>query len=77
MPALFEQLQIARFSFAERMQLIGEIWDSVSEEVEASPLPPELCEELDRRIAAHRANPDSAIPWEEVQRRVRERLQKR
>lgn len=74
MAALFEQLQIARFTFAERMQLIGEIWDSVSEEVEAAPLPPELCEELDRRLAAHRADPSTAIPWEQVQREALARL---
>ncbi len=31
-------------------------------------------EELDRRLAAADANPDAAIPWEEVKRRLREKL---
>ncbi len=75
MPALFDQLQIARFSFAERMQLIGEIWESVSEEAETAPFPPELCDELDRRLAAHRANPEAAIPWEQAERELLEQLQ--
>lgn len=77
MSTLFEELQIGKLSAAQRIELVGEIWDSLSAEAEAVPLPPEFCKELDRRIAAHRADPSTAIPWEEVQRRVRERLQQR
>ena len=70
MPALFEQLQLARYTVAERLELIGDIWDSMSEEMETALLPPALCDELDRRIAAHRANPDAAIPWEQAEQEL-------
>jgi putative addiction module component (TIGR02574 family) len=75
MSVLFDELQLGKLSAAQRLELVGDIWDSLAAEVEAAPLPPALCEELDRRIAAHRADPNSAIPWEEVQLRVHARLQ--
>jgi putative addiction module component (TIGR02574 family) len=30
------------------------------------PLPDDLCDELDRRLAAYRADPSTARPWAEV-----------
>jgi putative addiction module component (TIGR02574 family) len=77
MPGLFEELQISRFTADERLQLVGDIWDSMAAEVEVAPLPPALCEELDRRLAAHRADPGTAIPWEQVQRDALARLRKK
>ena len=37
----------------------------------------ELRAELDRRIAEHDADPDSAIPWEVVRERLRTREDRR
>lgn len=44
------------------------LWESLTDtEREAElALTPEQQAELDRRLAEHVANPDSAIPWEEV-----------
>lgn len=64
----FEELSVA-----ERLQLIESIWDSLENNFESLPVPDGLIEELDRRQAALEANPDSALTWEEVLRRVRER----
>ena len=52
---------------SERIQLVEDIWDSIAEE---TPVSPQLSAadraELQRRIAAHQADPSSSIPWEEV-----------
>ena len=58
----------------QRLELIGELWDSIPESLDALPVPDWHREELDRRLAAADANPDAAIPWEEVKRRLREKL---
>ena len=60
-----------KLSVAQRIELIGEIWDSVIADGWRPPLSEELKSELERRIAEDRADPDSAIPWEDVQRAVR------
>jgi putative addiction module component (TIGR02574 family) len=56
-----------------RADLAIALWESLSdaERSDALPLEPELAAELDRRWAEHVANPDSAIPWEAVVRKLR------
>lgn len=58
--------EILKLSVVERLQLVEEIWDSLTEDAVDMPLSDELKRELDRRLALHRANPESAIPWEQV-----------
>ena len=57
----------------ERAELAMALWDSLTDQERESEL--ELSSdqqaELDRRWAEHLANPESAIPWEEVRRRPR------
>ena len=52
---------------SERIQLVEDIWDSIAEE---TPVALQLSAadkvELQRRLAAHQADPSSSIPWEEV-----------
>jgi putative addiction module component (TIGR02574 family) len=50
---------------AERIQLAEDLWDSISPE-EMPPLTAEQIEEIDRRLAEHRKDPSTAVPWEEV-----------
>jgi putative addiction module component (TIGR02574 family) len=57
----------------QRLQLIGELWDSLSDE-DLGPISPELAAELDRRVAEMEANPTAGRPWEEVLAELRERL---
>ncbi len=56
-----------------RADLAIALWESLSdaERSDALPLEPALVAELDRRWAEHVANPDSAIPWEAVERKLR------
>jgi putative addiction module component (TIGR02574 family) len=61
--ALREELM--RLSPAERIELAMDLWDSI----EPQDMPPptaEVIEECERRLAEHRADPTSALPWEDV-----------
>lgn len=58
---------IKQLSVAERLDLISTLWDSIPE----LPTPESHREELERRLAAADADPDGAIPWEEVRQRLR------
>ena len=74
MSSLMISLGIDRMSSDDRLQLVQEIWDSLSEEAEASELTDSQRQEVDRRWAAHLANPEAAIPWEQVEAEIRARL---
>lgn len=56
-----------RLPVAERIELVGDIWDSITAD---TPIPAQLSEqdraELHRRLAAHRADPSGSIPWEQL-----------
>jgi putative addiction module component (TIGR02574 family) len=58
----------------ERAELAMALWDSLSDKERETELEltAEQRAELDRRWADHLANPESAIPWEEVRRRLRD-----
>lgn len=56
----------------ERLELIGELWDSLDDE--SLEVTPELAAELDRRLEDLRRNPHAGRPWEEVRAELRQRL---
>jgi putative addiction module component (TIGR02574 family) len=76
MSPTLQALGIDRLSVAERIALVQEIWDSIAADAERSPLTEEQKQEVDRRLAAHRANPQAAIPWEQVEAEALARLGK-
>jgi putative addiction module component (TIGR02574 family) len=57
----------------QRLELIGELWDSIPDSVDALPIPEWHREELELRLTAANTDPEGAIPWEEVKRRLREK----
>ena len=57
-------INIAQLSPAERLRLVEELWDSLTPA--DIPLTPTQAEELDRREALHRADPQRGRPWREV-----------
>jgi putative addiction module component (TIGR02574 family) len=62
--------ELLKLSVAERIQLVEDLWDSIAADPEALPLTEAQKAELDRRLAEHEADPDSAVPWEEVRERL-------
>lgn len=69
-------LGIDRLSVAERIVLVEAIWDSIAADVERAPLTEAQRQEVDRRLAAHRANPQAAVPWEQVEAEALARLRR-
>ena len=76
MSPTLQALGIDRFSVAERIALVQDIWDSIAADAELSALTDEQKQEIDRRLAAHQANPRAAIPWEQVETEALARLGK-
>jgi putative addiction module component (TIGR02574 family) len=62
----------SKLSPQQRLELIGELWDSLEDEL--PPLEPEMLAELDRRLAEFAANPAEGRPAAEVIARVRATL---
>ena len=56
----------------DRLRVIGAIWDSIPNQSVPSPSPAQQAE-LERRIAAHDRDPSTAIPLEELNRRLDKR----
>ena len=62
-------------SVADRLQLVGDIWDSIAEEANAAPevlpLTDEQRAELDRRLTEYDADPTTGVPMDEALNRIR------
>jgi putative addiction module component (TIGR02574 family) len=76
MAVRMKDLGIDRLSVEDRLALLQEIWDSLAADVEQAPLSEAQRQEVDRRLAAHRANPQAAIPWEQVEAEALARLRR-
>jgi putative addiction module component (TIGR02574 family) len=57
-------------SVAERILIVEQIWDSIAAQPEEIEVTQAQRDELDRRLAAHRANPSEGLTWEEVKSRL-------
>ena len=60
-----------------RLRLVQEIWDSLVEEPEIHAVPEQRKRLIDRRLAAHEADPGAAITLAEAKRQVRRNLTRR
>jgi putative addiction module component (TIGR02574 family) len=69
----FARKDILSLSIAERIELIGDLWDSMAEVPEAIALTEAQQAELDRRLDAHRQNPSAGAPWPVVRERIAKR----
>ncbi len=70
MPTSMKALGLDGLSVEDRIELAGEIWDSVEREIESSPLTEAQRAELERRLADSNARPDDVVPWEDVKARA-------
>lgn len=57
---------IASMPIDERIQLVGDIWNSIAELPESVSVPEWHKEELEKRLDACRADPTEGSPWLEV-----------
>jgi putative addiction module component (TIGR02574 family) len=58
-------------SVSEKLQLLEDLWDDIASNPAAVPVQEWQKEELNRRKKELLKNPDAAISWEEIQRRIR------
>jgi putative addiction module component (TIGR02574 family) len=63
----------SHLTIAERIQLAQDLWDSVAEAPELLELTEAQRAELDRRLAAYRANPDDTVPWDALREELNRR----
>lgn len=56
---------------AEKLQLVQDLWDDIEAGAGDMPVTDAEIQELDRRRENLHRNPESALDWEEVQRRAR------
>ena len=63
---------LLKLSSAERADLALALWESLDEPSReaAVALTPSQAAEFARRVAEHRADPSTAIPWPEVRRKL-------
>ena len=64
-------IDIAKLSAQERLELLEQLWDSLSPE--AVPMTDAQTEELDRRLDELEREGPAGIPWDEVLDRIRNR----
>lgn len=69
MPSLIQTLGLGSLSPADRLALLGELWESLTPDPEAVPLTDAQRRDLDRRLAALDTDPSAGSPWEEVKSR--------
>ena len=62
---------ISRLTAPERLALIGELWDSLSEEETALPM--QQFQELQRRITSFDHDRANAVSWEHLKAELTER----
>lgn len=62
--------EILKLSVAERIQLVGDVWDSIAAESGSVPLASEEVAELDRRLDEAEESPGTGKSWTEGKERL-------
>ena len=62
--------QISPLSISEKLQLIEDIWNSITVDEEQIPLPQLHQQELERRLAFYQDFESQGSTWEEVKQRM-------
>jgi len=60
--------------FAEKLQLVEDLWDAIAKEAAQRPLSAAQTRLLQARMEAHQANPNRGRPADEVLREIEQRL---
>ena len=62
--------ELRQLPISERIDLVQQLWDSIAEEAPAIDLSAEQIAELDRRLDALAAQPESGTPWHIARERI-------
>lgn len=62
--------EVKRLSPAEKLAMVGELWDDIASQPANIPVSREIVEELDRRMAHFREHPEEFTTWEAIQEKV-------
>ena len=60
----------------ERIELVEALWESIVTEGYEPELTTAQADELDRRLAAHKQNPDDVVAWETIKSNLDSRFGK-
>ena len=63
------ETDIQGMTVSQRLDLIGQLWDSIPDSEEV-PMPEWHRKELERRLADAGSSPERALPWEQVKARL-------
>ena len=67
-------MNLGDLTVEERLELLEEVWDSLSRTPESLPLTDTQREELDRRLDEIEGGDVTGIPWDQVLEQIRRRL---
>ncbi|MBI4825504.1 MAG: addiction module protein [Nitrospirae bacterium] len=62
--------QIEKLSIPEKILLVEDMWDSISSEESAVPIPESHMMELDRRSARHKSSPGGLLSLDELRKKI-------
>jgi putative addiction module component (TIGR02574 family) len=63
---------ILELSVAEKIQIVEDIWDSISQNPEQLPVSEAEKIELDKRLESYKQNPNEGIEWETLKKSLLE-----
>lgn len=63
---------ILELSVAEKIQIVEDIWDSISQNPEQLPVSEAEKLELDKRLESYKQNPNEGIEWETLKKNLLE-----
>ena len=68
--------EVQTWPAGDRLRLIEEVWDGLSDQESEPELSADLKALLDRRLEALDRNPDAVVPWAVVEARAMERFRR-
>ena len=69
-----ELKDILKLSVEKRLHLVQTIWDSIAQDTENVEISEEHKTILNERLEAYQNNPEENITWDEVKKKVEEKL---
>jgi putative addiction module component (TIGR02574 family) len=72
LPEAATELLKLSLTVEQRLELIGKLWDEIPDSPEALAVPDWHQQILRERLASADADPQAAIPWEKVEKSLRD-----